>query len=145
MHMILLWRKSNCSFLNIEEATKLNYAYFWLVIRLACFLLDSSGGEGKGSLVSPHALWGSWWPLFGHFSLLLLFRGELLSLHWKMLIKLDLYVNVYIVQAFLLDAEFKTTLPFWWCVCWAKNWVITSCHFLSSVQFLLFFLWESFS
>lgn len=92
--------------LGMGEGTKLNYAYFWLVISLAYFPLDSSGGEGKGPIF--------FLMLFGeaddHWAfLLLLFERGLLSLHWKMQIKLDLYVNVYIVQGFLLNAKFKTT------------------------------------
>lgn len=43
-------------------------------------------------------------------SLLRLFNQERASQSaLKMQIKLDLYVNVYIVQAFLLDAKFKPT------------------------------------
>lgn len=100
----------NCLFLNAGEGrgNKTELCIFLIGSQFSLFPLAYFEGWGKGSRASSHAF-GEADDQFGHFSLLLLFKRGLLSLHWKMQIKLDLYVNMYIVQAFLLEAKFKTT------------------------------------
>lgn len=63
-----------------------------------------------------------------------------------MQIKLDLYVKVYIVQAFFYwkrGLKPHTALLVV-CLLGQKNWVIMSRHFLSSMQFLLFLMGKIF-